>query len=1301
MKVEEQIKTDIGERMPLPGGLLSTDTVFLTEHSTSIEAGLKLFPYLADHGFQDMMVLPGSFYIEQALRIHIESLHGRIGSVKRIRFQNPVILSERSITLSVEAKLLDKQTVQYTFREVAVGEPCAILEIECVRHASAKTAMTDFSIEAFQQRADYLGDQGNYYRRLTENGNQYGPQFQNLRQVWQSGKESLGRLCVPRNKADAGRDYLDPIFVDGVVQVLPAFFLNERQTFNLKGIEEIILSQNILPKEAWVHARLRNELDVEGWVGDLDVFDNSGTCCLRLRGVRFAYLERTEAKSTEARKTQIVVASTFTSESVADSLQFWGNFFGSPAQVSFAPYNQVFQELLNPSSQMRQNKDGVNVILLNLGDWITESHSNNLKISAEKTAECFRNLERHALPNGLEIAHLNRHETEYVYQEIFRDRCYLRHGIRLPDNATVIDIGANIGLFSLFVRSQCSKASVYSYEPSPIAFRALKANCEAYGPNLRAFNAGVSGRSGAATLTFYGKSSVFSSFHPSAEEDRKAIQAVVANMVRGELGDTAEPVDEYVEELMTDRLDRQMFECPLVSVPDILRENNLRHVDLLKVDAEKCELEILRGIDSGTWRLIDQVVIEVHDHTRRMVDEVQELLAGQGFQCAVEEEKLLTGSGLFNVYGRREAESRNGAEQTSNEPADADLQNKIDQFVQAVGSYTRTTSTPTILCLCPPVKRDSSGAKIEELLTEGEDYLSAKIREFPNVQVIGSAAILAHYPTKEFHDVHANHMGHVPYTPEGFAAIGSSLFRTLTGLQRAPYKVIVLDCDNTLWNGVCGEEGPLGVTITPAHRALQEFMIRQMNAGMLLCVCSKNSAPDVEAVFGQDPKMILKPGHFAAWRVNWSPKTENLKSLARELNLGLDSFIFVDDNAVECAEVRAKCPEVLTLQLPFETGQWPRFLDHVWAFDHLRVTEEDRTRTQKVLENAEREKYREQVSTLKDFIDGLQVQVELFTPSQDQIGRVSQLTQRTNQFNWTTIRRSESDILYLLEKQNGHCLAVNVRDRFGDYGMVGLLLYFKNGDGYEVDTFLLSCRVLGRGVEYQVLAQFGQLALKHGKPWAKFHFRPTDKNQPAGEFIKTISAEFMEMPAKETIIRLPAEKIAGLRYNPDSAQPDHTHANGNDSSEAKSKPRSTMARAGLSEKFQHIAVELNDVKKICPAIEANQRTAGNGEASSSDELPQTLAGKILGIWRRVIGNSRVGMNDNFVDAGGTSLKAVQVVAAIRRELNLHLSIVNIFECPTVRLLCEKLEPGKSTGGSVNAAIERGARRRQQLSRRPA
>jgi FkbH-like protein/FkbM family methyltransferase len=1302
MKVQEQTKDDNTGQSVLQE-LSAVGTLFLTQHSTTIQVDPALFPYLADHGFQDMVVLPGSYYIQLASRIHVESLQASVGSVKRATFQNPILLPDSGVTLSVEARLQENQTVQYTFREAGAKQISAVLEIECRRHGQVKTAAADFSVQAFQRRAALLGGQDDYYRRLAANGNQYGPRFQNLQQIWQCGEEILGRLCVNRNDADADRDYLDPIFIDGVVQVLPGLFLNEGRTFILNGIGELTLFQDDLPDDAWVYARLRpkHERDVNERIGDVDVFDNSSACRLQLRGVRFTHLDRTEPKKdAETSKTQIVVASTFTAEPVRDPLEFWGDYFGLPVQASFAPYNQVFQELLDPSSQMRRNKDGVNAVLLNLGDWVADGRLHHLKIGREKAAACFGNHERHTLPNGLEIAHLNRHETEYVYKEIFSDRSYLRHGIRLPANATVIDIGANIGLFSLFVRSQCPEASVYSYEPSPIAFQALRANCKAYGPNLHAFNAGVSGQAGSATFTVYGQSSVFSSFRPSVEEDRKTIEAVIANMVRSELGNTTGPVGEYVEELMANRLDRQTFECRLVSVPDILRANNLKHVDLLKVDAEKCELEILQGIDGETWRLIDQVVVEVHDRAGSAVEEVLELLARQGFQCAVEEEKLLAGSGLFNVYARRHIESQNSAKENSSEPMITDLQNKIDQFAQAMDSFTHASDVPVILCLCPTAERDLSGGKVDQELAASEKYLLAKVRELPNVQVIGPDAILAHYQTTEFHDPLANQLGHVPYTPEGFAAIGSSLFRALTSLRRAPYKVIALDCDNTLWRGVCGEEGPLGVEVSASHRRLQEFMVQQMAAGMLLCVCSKNNRPDVEAVFGQNPNMVLKRGHIATWRVNWSAKSENLRSVARELNVGLDSFIFVDDNPVECAEVRAQCPEVLTLQLPPDADQWPQFLDHVWAFDHLHATREDRTRTQKVLENIEREKYREQVPTLKNFIDGLQLQVELFTPQPDQFSRVSQLTQRTNQFNCTNIRRSERDILQVLEKRNARCLAVSASDRFGDYGMVGVVIYFEERDGYDVETFLLSCRVLGRGVEHQALSQFGKRALEQGKQWAQIHFRPTNKNQPAWEFIKGIGSEFMQAPEKETIVQFPAEKLASLCYNPDSSRPSREDGQNSDFSGHKSKSRSTAAAVESSRKFQQIAVELNNVKTICRAVESHTSlTAGHGGGLRGEELPSTLAGKILGIWRRAIGNLRIGMNDNFFEAGGSSLKAVQVVATIRRELNLHLSIVNIFECPTVGLLSEKLEQGKTAKGSVNAAIERGARRRKQLSQR--
>ena len=212
---------------------------------------------------------------------------------------------------------------------------------------------------------------------------------------------------------------------------------------------------------------------------------------------------------------------------------------------------------------------------------------------------------------------------------------------------------------------------------------------------------------------------------------------------------------------------------------------------------------------------------------------------------------------------------------------------------------------------------------------------------------------------------------HIPYTPECYAAIGTALVRTIFNLKKDPFKVIVLDCDNTLWKGVCGEDGPLGVEVTAPYRALQEFMIGQMNAGMLLCLCSKNNEKDALDVFDQRTDMLLKPEHLVSWRINWKSKSENIKSLAKELNLGLDSFIFIDDNPVDCADVKINCPSVLTLQLPRNTELLSSFLNHIWAFDHMGSTEEDQNRTRMYQESTQRQQYFEQSVSLKDFVKGL------------------------------------------------------------------------------------------------------------------------------------------------------------------------------------------------------------------------------------------------------------------------------------------------------------------------------------------
>ena len=298
--------------------------------------------------------------------------------------------------------------------------------------------------------------------------------------------------------------------------------------------------------------------------------------------------------------------------------------------------------------------------------------------------------------------------------------------------------------------------------------------------------------------------------------------------------------------------------------------------------------------------------------------------------------------------------------------------------------------------------------------------------------------------------------------------------------------------------------GPLGVKVTKGHRALQEFLVQQVKEGRLVCLCSKNNEKDVFDVFAQHPEMVLKREHLTAWQINWDDKSDNLKALAARLKLGLDSVLFIDNNPLECAEVKINCPEVLTLQLPEKSDHIPLFLKDIWPLRGNSSTREDRERTRMYQQDVEREELREQTFSLKDFLAGLRLRIDVAKSTDEQMSRVSQLSWRTNQFNFTTIRRSEAELRTWLKNGNRDCLVASVSDRFGDYGLVGVLLYEIGADQLTVDTFLLSCRALGRGVEHRMLAELGRLAESEGKAFVQLPYLPTEKNSPALEFIKSL-----------------------------------------------------------------------------------------------------------------------------------------------------------------------------------------------------
>ncbi len=598
------------------------------------------------------------------------------------------------------------------------------------------------------------------------------------------------------------------------------------------------------------------------------------------------------------------------------------------------------------------------------------------------------------------------------------------------------------------------------------------------------------------------------------------------------------------------------------------------------------------------------------------------------------------------------------------------LKRNARDLVDAFRAAAARSATPHLLVFCPASPTALVDPSRRSLLQAVEDQIAGALEEVGGVAVIGPRDF-AVYPVETYHDPQRDVLGHIPYTPLFFSALGTVLARRVHTLKAPPYKVIAVDCDNTLWKGVVGEEGIMGIAIPPAFRKLQEFLVGRAAHGFLVCLCSKNEEQDVLDVFEGRPEMPLRRDHLVSWRINWGPKSENLHSLAGELNLGLDSFLFLDDNPVECAEVRANCPEVVTLQLPAE-DEIEHFLDHLWAFDRLEVTSEDRQRTAMYRQDAERSRYRQQSQSLAEFLAGLKLDVRIAEPTPEQVPRVAQLTQRTNQFNFTTIRRTEGEIRRLAESGR-ECRVVEVRDRFGDYGLVGAIIFVPGPEALEVDTFLLSCRVLGRGVEHRMLNELGAMARQRGLARVEATLIPTKKNLPACKFLDGVAAEFRQELEGKVLYRLPAEHAAAVSPSPGTVSAETAD---DPAPTASSPPAPFSARKAAP--YERIATALYRPEQVLALLDAQARERRpRPSLSHPPARPVTETEVVLAnLWADLLRYEVVGIHDNYFELGGTSLMAVDLFTRVENQLGVKLPLTSLIEAPTVAELARLLNaPG--------------------------
>jgi len=346
--------------------------------------------------------------------------------------------------------------------------------------------------------------------------------------------------------------------------------------------------------------------------------------------------------------------------------------------------------------------------------------------------------------------------------------------------------------------------------------------------------------------------------------------------------------------------------------------------------------------------------------------------------------------------------------------------------------------------------------------------------------------------------------GSVPFSEEFTPFLADAYLRYVRALKAKTKKCIVLDLDNTLWGGIIGEDGIEGIKLGNAAPGIeyvdfQRSLLSLYNRGVILAVCSKNNYDDAVKVFQEHPFQILKEEHFAAMRINWQNKATNIAELAKEINIGLDSIVFFDDNPVERSIVSQAHPEVLVVDLPKNPRLYRETLESLDVFDVLSLTKEDMARGEMYAGKRKRAELETSMDSIEDFLRTLEMKVRIKPVDDFDTPRVVQLIGKTNQFNLTTRRYTDAEVQKFREEDNSIVYSMAVTDKFGDEGVVGVAIVKKKDNDWWIDSMLMSCRVIGRSVETALLAKIVKDAKTDGASRIIGEYIPTKKNPPAAQ----------------------------------------------------------------------------------------------------------------------------------------------------------------------------------------------------------
>jgi FkbH-like protein len=623
------------------------------------------------------------------------------------------------------------------------------------------------------------------------------------------------------------------------------------------------------------------------------------------------------------------------------------------------------------------------------------------------------------------------------------------------------------------------------------------------------------------------------------------------------------------------------------------------------------------------------------------------------------------------------------------------LKKNVDDFLDAAAVSSRTAGAFLIVMICKPAPTLLLNDEMGPALVSIEGSMLCRLSEIPGCRAFGWEETHERYPLDAYFEPMGEKLGHIPYTEPWFCIAGSMIARCIRPFLDRPRKVIAVDCDNTLWTGVLGEDGERGIIIDDGRRSIQRTLIECVGRGMLLCLCSKNDEKEVLEVVKNHPDMLLRPEHVAAHRINWGPKPKNIGDLSTTLNLDAESFIFIDDSPLECGEMSLALPQVLTVRLPRDSEGAARVLRHLWGLDGRPITAEDRERTTRYRQEAMRSEFRGSSADFTGFIEGLGLKVVIRTATMNDAQRVSQLSLRTNQFNVSTKRRNEAEVVDCMNDPDTACFAVDVSDRFGEYGLVGVCIARTEPPCLAIDSLMLSCRALGRGVEHRILSFIGTYAIEKGLSTVEVTYVPTPKNIPAKTFLSGNFQAFQRTSGEKIIFEIPSKQAKECIFKT-------MEAGGREDNSSGPNPEKTPPAVGRDDTWPliEIAERLNDTQAIVEAIGRfelyrkkrirSENTLNDGVGALSETQSQ-----LAEMWREVIPAESVGAHENFFDAGGTSSQLPSIAIRIQRRLGVEVTLADLFQYTTISRLAGFID-SKELSAPARAGVS-GAAENQRAS----